>query len=399
MTVDPSAFTSRKETRMNRLALVLVSATLAACTAPSNDPSNHTGNPTLSTSVPPTGTHLVLPSLGGGMPQLQSGSITLTGDTGPGNATFTNAALWQDAGAGPPSFGTGSFSVTLASTTYASSDGQSMFATLPDNAGNSYLVIGVMAPDASGSRVQVVYAVVKQSDFAAGADVALDGVDRYALYVGGPYDSENPDTLAVASSGTLHFDSAATLTGPLTASLSATFAAADPSALVPDAPDGGEPRGPDGGGPPPPPPGGPLTPPSGGVYTLRFGAVAQAHCTGTLSGKEADFSALAPASFGFVDQTVTISVSTGNVSMSGAGLTAAFGANPLPLTTDASTPFWQYTAPLSGGAGPDATTLGYALFGLDASTPTPYGGQAAVVYFAADRSSYCGVGFDVTLTP
>jgi hypothetical protein len=377
--------------RMNRLALILVSATLAACTAPTDN--NNNNNPSNPTQATKPGDHMVLPSLNGAMPHLQSGMITLTGDTGPGSATFSNAALWADDSGGPPAYGTGDFSVTLGTSTFASATGESLFATLPDDAGNSYLVLGVMSEDEVAGRVQIVYVVTKQNDFIPGADIALDGVDRYALYVAGPYDSENPDTLAVASTGTVHFDATATLTGPLTASLSATFAAADPGALGPDSPDGG-PREPGDGGVD----GGTIDPPLAGGYTMHFGALQQAQCDGTLAGKEADFSALAASSFGFVDQAVTIDIAGSDVSLSGPGLATAFGADPIPLTTDGSAPFWQYVNETTGSAGPDGTTLGYQMLGLDSSTPAPYAGQAAVVYIAGDRSSYCALDFEVTFT-
>jgi len=386
---------------MNRLALVLVGATLAACsTAPSSDPDQRSIVPGESdTRSPSTGDHVVLPSLGGGMPHLQSGEIMLTGDTGPGSATFTGAGLAPIDGSAPPSFGTGSFSVTLASTTYAATAAQSMFATLPDPSGTSYLVLGVMADDPSAGRVQLVYAVVKQSDFVAGADVALDGVDRYALYVAGPETAEDPDTLAVASTGTLHIAATSTLSGPIDATLDATFAAADPSALAPDPSDPSDPRDPSDPGDPGPD-GGTATPPTAGTYTLHFGALGDVQCQGSLAGKEADFQALAPASFGFSDLSVTISVTAGAVTIAGgAPFAAAFGASSAALTSDDGSPFWQFFGDVAGGAGPDGSTLGYAMLGLDASSPSPYAGQAAVIFTLADRNSYCAVGYDATFTP
>jgi hypothetical protein len=371
---------------MNRILLVVTSATLVACSSIPNAPTGISAN---QTATPPAkGDHMILPTLGGPMPQLQSGDITFTGDTGPGTATFSNAAAQPDDRA-PATYGSGAFSITVGSNTYAANDGQSLFATLSDDAGVSYLAIALMAAQPSADRVQMVYAVVPQTDFAPGADVALDATQRYALYAAGPQDGANPDTLAVATIGTIHFDASSSLTGAITASLSGTFAAADPSAFDSGSPDGGGSTGTETEPPPVP-----------GPYTMHFGAPVDAHCQGTLAGHENEFLIDTASFFAVPDQTVQFAAASGSVLLTGTQLAPMFGTNSWTLTISPEVPYWQYETNVASVLGPESTILAAFALLLDTTTGPPYRGQAVAAFAPPNgTASDCELAYDVTFTP
>jgi len=331
------------------------------------------------------------------MPKLQSGQIMLTGETGAGTASFTATPRWDDSRTDPtaaPSFGTGAFALTLGTNSYSSTTPQSIFDVLSDDSSaTQYLVLGLLDQSDASNRAQMVYAIVKQSDFVAGADIALDGVDRYALYVGGAIDQDQPDTLAVASTGTIHIGAGSALDGTIDATLSATFATADVSALDPSDPS--DPSSPDGGVAAPAP--------AAGSYALHFAANGEVQCDGALAGKEADFSALSLASYGFVDQTVQIAVVTGEVDLSGTQLVTAFGDNSLAMQASSDGPSgWVAVAnPSDALAGAHGTTREASFLTLDtvASATAPYAGYAGVYFVLPDRSGSCSIAADVTYTP
>ena len=377
-----------------QLLLLLTSATLAACSGSAASPSDITIPPS-TTSTP---THVVLPPLAGGaMPKLQSGTIMLTGETGTGTASFTATPRWDESRTDPtagPSFGSGAFSLTLGTSSYAASAPQSIFDVLSDDTSTTqYLVLGLLDQSGTSNRAQMIYAIVKQSDFAPGADVALDGVDRYALYVAGALDQDRPDTLAVASIGTIHFGAASALDGTIDATLSASFATADVSALDPTDP--ADPSSPDGGVTVPAP--------TAGSYAMHFTASGDVECDGALAGMEADFSALPLPSYGFVDQTVQITVATGEVELSGSQLASGFGDNSLALQASSDGPGgWVAVAnPTNALAGPHGTAREASFLTIDtvASATAPYAGYAGVYFVLPDRSGSCSIAADVSYTP
>lgn len=366
---------------MTRTMLVLLtSATLVACSTNSSSTSNADPD-ALKTSVASSvagGHQLTLPTLStASMPKLRSGSIMLTGDTGVGTATFAHAPRF-DYDAPNPTFGDGTFAIHVGNDTYSATTVASVFDIAEDETGTSYLLVGAMSE--SPTRFEVVYTVVKASDLAGGASIALDGVDRWALYVAGPIDSDDPDTVAVATTGTVTFGPTATSAGPLDATLDATFQRAEVTPEPTQPPS-------DGGTEPVDPP----RAPTAGAYTLQTADV-RVDCTGALVGKEADFAALNAAS-GFQGLGVQLAVSGSQVTLSGAGFSEWFGVNPIVF--EPTEGVWQSVNGLTGGAaGPDGTTRWGGMVALDAASNVA---QVALVYQGGDQNSYCGISFTARL--
>ena len=370
---------------------VATSLVVAACT----------GQPDVTVPTSPAhptipGQQVTLPSLGGAMPMLQSGSITLTADTGPGNATIVAATRFVDDRSAPPSVmgGGGSYSVTLAGVAHAGDGSMSFFDVMPDDAGTDYLVIGLL-DDASADHVSAVYAVVKASDFAPGAAIALDGVDRYAVFASGPIDGDAPELVAIATSGTLHLGATADLAGAIDATLDGTFTRAE---LAADPPDPTDPSGPPDGGAPDVPP---TTLPAAGAYQLHVGGLAEVRCDGALAGKEGDFQGIAPADWGFADTAVQLDASTGTPILSGAGLQGAFGQTSLELVPDETGSAWYGASyPTDGRAGPDGTVRAGVAVVVDFSgAADPQNAGVALFFALPDRSGQCVVQVDATITP
>jgi hypothetical protein len=321
--------------------------------------------------------------------QLYAGQITLTSDTGPGTATFTGASSF-DGGADPdPTLGSGSFSLTFTSATYAQTQAQSAFVQASDDSGNAYLLLGVFAqPDASTG--QSITVAVPMNAFQAGATVTLDGQSSFAAFGAGPIDQPEPTFFAVATSGSVTFGAGSSLTGTIDATLSATFAVAQ----IPADPSPPEPRSPDGGVAPPPAP----SPLAAGTYALAPSGGANTGCYGSLAGSVNDFNALVGSTW-FSDTSVAVTVVNGAPIATANGFVPLFGQAALPLITSEGSP-WVFTGPPGTvtTAGPDGTTLVDVAFWLGD------GSSGIALLFQPsndDGQDYCSVSFNyaATLSP
>lgn len=363
---------------------------LAACTAQS--PNDDVGGAPPGTTKPNDKPMVNLPGLqGGAMPMFQSGEIHLGTVTAPGTGSFVQAKRWAEDRNSPADYGTGSFHVTVDGVDFASTTALSLYDVESDDAGTEYLILGAFDQDDTAGTARVLYVVVKKSDFAAGADVAFDGVDRYALFAAGSYESERPDTVAVATSGTLHFGAAADLTGAVDATLDGAFAKAEWDDTDPgDRPDGGD-REPDGGVA--------VAPIPAGNYDLVYGAIYGASCDGALAGHEPEFEALGQVALGFADGPVVVSGDASQVTVSGAQLTAGYGSSLVSLAPDSGWGGWIGGVELSSGeAGPLATTRRAAALTL-ANDGTAITGAGVVLYLTADEASSCQVAYEASLVP
>jgi hypothetical protein len=367
---------------MTRTLLVFAaSATLVACSAGSSDKTDPP-NPPPST----TPSQVTLPSIKSGMAsQLYAGQITLTSDTGPGTASFVGATSFDGGTRVNPTFGSGSFSLTFSSATYAQSQAQSAFVQASDDSGNAYLLIAAFAqPDAATG--QSITVAVPMSAFAAGATVALDGQTTFAAFGAGPIDQPEPTFFAVATTGSVTFGANSSLTGTIDATLNATFAVAQ----LPTDPTPPEPRSPDGGVPP-------VAPPTAGTYTLTADGPAISDCEGTLAGSVNDFNALV-ASTWFADTSITVSVANGVPTATANGFAALFGQGSLSLTSDEGSPWvFEGTPATVSTVGPDGTTL------VDVAFWVSDGGDGLGLLFQPsgtnDGSSYCSVSFAYDVSP
>jgi hypothetical protein len=309
----------------------------------------------------------------------QPGSFHVIGDTVPGNASFVAAPLTDMNGQPPPSYGTGDYNITLSSINYTGST-QSMALAFSDPMAGDYLVVGAYREYTDGSGVDTVdqvVVIVKQSDFAVGATVALDGNDRIALFGSGPATADQPTVTGAALTGSITFTAGSLTPGDtITASVSGDFGPVD----------WGNPQ----------PGGGTIT---AGNYTLTVGASSQVYCDGSLAGHEADFAGITAASLSLGDGAVTVATpSTSQVTVDGAAIQAAFGTTPFALDDQGNSLFAGFTN--DSGAGPDGTQLAGKYFVVDASsaTTTQINGGAGAGYVTSDNSGSCTVAFDATLT-
>ena len=305
-----------------------------------------------------------------------SGTFQFTGPTTPGNANVVAAPV-VDEQSGPSSYGTGNYNITLAPTNYASAlSSLAMLTEDPD--GNPYLVFGGFREYTVGSDdvVDQVVVFVKQSDFAVGATVPLDGVDRVALFGTGLATSEQPDIMGAAISGTVTFTAGSLAIGDaITASVQGDFGEID-----------------DGPGPGT---GGSIT---AGNYTLAVQGPGEVYCDGSLVGQESAFASVTAASLSLTGGAVAVATpSAAIVEVAGAPIAAAFGASPFALGA-MDTMFVGITN--QTGAGPAGTSLVGKYFVVDADSATPsliYGGAGAG-YETADGLGTCTVAFGATLS-
>jgi hypothetical protein len=371
---------------MNKVLIALASATLAAC---SPSPTNvQTQTPTSSTP-----SKVNLPSLNNSMvPQLESGTITLTNNSGPGTATFTAAPVFDEDGDPntPPAFGSGVFSVQISVTTYASSAAQSAFMTATDeSSGTSYLLLNLFA-QGSGNNGQELTVITPTSSFVAGGTVAFDGQNSYAVFGSGDVTQPEPSFFAVATSGSVTFAATASLTGTIDATLTATFTQAQITPDPTDSPDGGVPtRTPDGGTPPP-------APIPSGTYAFVDDGPTQVVCYGSLVGKEGDFSSLAPATWAFSGSSITVSNTNGSPTASAPEFTTLFGQTALTLSAGypGGPPWYFESAPQAIAGAPDGTTLVDAAFILESDPGNTVDGNFALAFaLDSDQSAYCSVTF------
>ena len=307
-----------------------------------------------------------------------AGTFQFTGPTAPGNASVVGAPVTDDQ-SGPSSYGTGTYNVTLGATTYASAmSSLAMLTTDPDD-GTAYLVFGGYREYTVGSddRLDQVIVFVKQSDFAVGATVALDGTDRVALFGNGLATAEEPDVMGAAVTGTVTFTSGSLALGStITATVQGDFG---PVAFGPG-----------------PGTGGTIT---AGNYTLAIQGPADVYCDGSLKGQEAAFSSITATSLGLVGGAVSVATpSATTVEVAGAQFATAYGASPFALGAQDGV-FAGFTN--ETGSGPAGTHFVGKYFVLDPGSATPsliYGGAGAG-YETADGSGTCSVAFGATLTP
>jgi hypothetical protein len=371
------------------LALIL---TTAACTTDGG--ATHPGG---NANLAPSPTRLHIPStagVGGRIPGGKSGSkarlfsgsgdFVFTGATTPGGATYTAAPYFDPSrsGTGPITGGGGSLAISINGTSYAAPTIDTIATTFTDDTGTAYVVLDgyVEYPDGSGgTSASVVVAFAKQSDFAIGATIALDGIDRVALFANGPATGNDPTLVAAAITGSLHITAGALVDGAtVTAELQGDFGQIDM---------------PTGGGTTP------VTNIVAGDYTLAVDATGQVACADALVGHEADFAAVTLGDAAIVGGAVTVTLpSTSPVAVSGPAIQGSFATASLALDAVDTTTFAGITD--QTGVGPAGTTLAGKFLAVDdgTATATTIGAWAGVIYTTADRSGTCTVSFPATLT-
>jgi hypothetical protein len=393
---------------ISTLARALVATLVVAvlgCTAESQgpQPGSSDDTPALS-SAPATGMAAAAPRPPsvrtvtghvpvGGTTFLVAGDITLAGDAVPGSASFDAAAVWDARSAEEPTaVGGGSYAVTVGGTLYESAAAESLAFVVPDDStGTDYLVLGAfsLGTDATGGDVgAVVYVIVPAADFAPGATVSLDGVDRIALFGWGPLDAEQPEVAGAAFTGQVTFVSGSLAAGAtVTATLAADFAAA----TWPEPTD-----------PEDPPVGDPVNNVAAGAYALAFSAPADVYCEGSLAGQEPSF-AQAPAAVGLADGVVAVAIpAVDQMLLEGAALAGAFGAPSLPLEWlgDPSMPGLFVGWAESGAPGPLGTTRAVVYLALDgeSATASTIQGAGGAQYDDRAGGGWCDVQWSATLT-
>jgi len=294
------------------------------------------------------------PSSGGRVPggsgapvpiRLDTGFFLLSGTPVPGSASLTSAMVWDPFASDMPPFGsggTGAFDVTVDGTHYPVAGADAFVARFTDDDGDEYLVLSIFSdtPDGAGGYWESNVAVfVRASDFAPHATVALDGVDRVAIFAAGPDTAPDPTIFAAAVSGSVTFgDGTAATGGMLDATLDAEFARAEATA-----------------GPSGPTTGVPLV---AGDYDLVIDpASPEILCGGTLEGHEAAFAAVTLAPLALVGGTVSLALpSESTLTISGPAVGPAFG-DPALLDAVASPPDTYMAMTDLSDTGPDGTEL------------------------------------------
>ncbi len=354
------------------LACLLVAA---SCTGGGTDPA-HVNLPPHGGIHPPSTQSEQVPTTAF---SFGAGTYYIAGPANPGNFDVTSAPV-TDPNTDPTSYGTGDYDVTIAPTDYTGAL-QSLAMPIDDGMGNSYLVFGGynIYTTAAGDQMDQVVAIVKASDFAVGASVALDGTDRIAMFGTGSPNAPEPTLMAAAITGTVTFTAGSpAVGGAITASVTGSFS--DVSTT-----------------PPPPPPG----TISAGAYTLAIDPTVEVYCDGSLAGHETDFAGITPSDLALAGGAVTVATpSSSQVTVDGAVIAAAFAASPFALDLDASGEFFAGITSQTG-SGPDSTTLvgKFLAFDLASASPSAIYAAAGAGYVTADQSGSCSVAFAATLTP
>lgn len=288
--------------------------------------------------------------------RLDTGWFALTGPAVPGTATFTSAIVWDPFVTDMPPFGSGGMGtedVTVSGTRHVVTNADAFVMLYTDESGTEYLVLSAFSEtsDGAGGWWQSNVAVfVLRSDFAPGTTVALDGIDRVAMFAAGPSSAPEPMIFAAAVTGTVTFGSGTTAVGDrIDASLAADFAPAMPTATPP-------PRG---------------TPLAAGSYDLVIDPVPDVLCGGTLAGSESSFAGESLAVVGTTDGPVTLSLPAPDaVEMTGATVGAAWG---VPFTLDAVVhPPDTFVGMVHlSGTGPASTELAGAYWLVEGMPATP----------------------------
>jgi hypothetical protein len=138
-----------------------------------------------------------------------------------------------------------------------------------------------------------------------------------------------------------------------------------------------------------------------GSYSASFLDPAQISCQGTLSGHEADFSAITRATSSFVDGPVQLQLAADAVIVTGNPIATGFGQASVSLAPDPqASPLWTIAVAVTLGGGPDATQavgVGLALDSSTASSPTGIQGEIARVFATANNDGQCSVTFGALL--
>jgi hypothetical protein len=140
-----------------------------------------------------------------------------------------------------------------------------------------------------------------------------------------------------------------------------------------------------------------------GSYAITFVDPSQISCSNSLSGHESDFMSTTRAAAGFVDGTVQLDDASGNLVISGASISTAFGEASVTLVPDpgAQPPtLWDVAVTVSFGGGPDATTgegVGLALDSATATAASGIQGEVARIYVTAAGDGQCSVMFGALL--
>jgi hypothetical protein len=310
-------------------------------------------------------------------------SFTFTGTLAPGSASFVNSTVTDDQNNPPPSFGTGGFDITINGTAYTSSaQSAALMFTDPDN--NGYVELASFVQSADATTVSAVAVIVKQSDFVVGGSVALDGVDRLALFATGLATDSQPAVVGAAVSGTVTFSSGSLVNGSaVSAAVVGDFGQIEW--------DGGGGGGSGGGG-------GAIV---AGTYALAISASAQVYCDGSLVGHEAAFAGVTAASLHLDSGAVTVAVPTAaSVTLDGSVIASDFGVTPLVLDSN-DQPSGVFAATTSEtGSGPYGTAYvgRYLAFDGGSATSTFISGSAGGGYTTADQSGTCTVAFAASLS-
>lgn len=328
----------------------------------------------------PEGARMLVPT------SLDTDWFAFTGPPVAGTASLSSAVVWDPFVSEAPPFGMGGLGgidATVTGTRYAVTDGDAFVALYTDEAGVEYLVLSVFSamPAPGGGWFQTnVAAFVLASDFAPGATVPLDGIDRIAIFAAGPDTSPEPTIFAAAITGSVTFGpGSAMVGGTMNATIAADFAPAESTV-------------------PPPPAGTPL---AAGAYDLSLDTVPEVICGGTLAGHEAAFAAETLATIGAASGRVTLAFEPdGRLSITGAAIGTAFGA-PALLDAVVEPPDTFIALTDLMGAGPDASELAGAYVLVDgapvSATDVPVAIGLAYVDPLGDGG--CDALFPGSLTP
>ena len=317
--------------------------------------------------------------------------FAFTGPTAVGGATFTHANV-ADPESAPN--GTGTLDLTVGGTHYTSSTVATGLVTgITDDDGNPYiaLVAAGESDDGGTQNLEELFVIMKQSDFAIGTPIALDGSDRIAIFEFGPATSEQPTVYAAAITGSV------TLTaGSLTPG--ATVDATMTGDFGPIAIDGGGGGGGGGGSGSGSAVTSMIVP---GTYTLAYAGPSEVDCFGALVGHEADFSGIALADLGLVGGSVAVTTpSTTAVDVDGSVIASTFDGTPFELDAYDGDPGVFAGVTNDTGTGPDGTVFVGKYLAVDGSsaTSTFINAAAGGGYSSTDGSSGCTVSFGASLT-
>lgn len=347
--------------------------------------------PTATLSRAPRGGHA--PNVGARLFS-NAGAFTFPNGTAPGVAHADLAPVVDSQNGNiPPVLGSGGWDLNVAGVQYTEAAAESVAEVFVDDTGTPYLVVSAfkLVVDAlTGAEIgTVVHVIVPSADFAVGATVNLDGNDRLALFATGDLSLPDPSVAAAAASGSVTFNAGSLALGDtITFTLSGDFGEIAWQSQQPP--------------PPPPPPVGNI---AAGNYTLAFDSNLYVQCDGSLIGQDAAFLALNLAGVGFSDGPITVTALTiDQLELSGAAISAAYGAGPLLVAASLDAPpgtYFGMSELNQTGAGPLGTDLAAAYLLLDDANASLAGvpGQAGLFFMTADSTGYCSVDFGAALVP